>query len=150
MRRLLTLGLVIGALSAGCSGGGGGGDLPAMPQKTIKDQVQLYAGITLAASGVATFTRSATNVTGCPQGHGRLSDPDETFYVQGLYLLTVPDGQEAATLAKVGDEWRRDGYTVGSPATAAAGLHATTPDHYTLDLAPDLRLSIASQCFRTG
>jgi len=130
--------------------GGTGSDLPVLPKDAVRTQVEQYAGITLAASGVATFSESAANVTGCPRDNGRgLSDPDDEYYVQGLYQLPVPASQQTATLDKIRDEWQRNGYTLAS-AASPAGVSATTTDNYRLDLTAGqgVRLSIASPCYR--
>lgn len=144
----LVLALVLALALPGC--GGGGSDLPVLPEDAVRTQVEQYAGITLAASGVATFSESAANVTGCPRENGRgLSDPDDEYYVQGSYRLPVPAGEQAATLGKIRDEWQRNGYT---PASAASPTEVTaaTNDNYRLDLTADqgVRLSIASPCYR--
>ena len=141
--------LVVPMVLAGC---GGGDDLPAMSQKDATTKVENYAGITLAASGIAVFSESAANVTGCPRDNGRgISDPDDMFYVQGIYRLTVPAGQEAATLEKVRGEWQRNGYTLESAGTSAE-VGATTGDTYRLELSagqpPGVLLLISSPCYR--
>lgn len=131
---------------------GDGDDLAAMSPTDVKQQVERYAGQTLAASGMASYVNSAANVTGCPRDNGRsLSDPDEAFYVQGIYSLPVPADQVTATVGKVRDQWQRNSYTLTSTATPT-GLSATATDAYRLELTPDepigLRLSIASPCYR--
>jgi len=134
---------------AGC-GGAGGSDLPVLPKDAVRAQVEQYAGITLAASGVGTFSEAAANVTGCPRDNGRgLSDPAEEYYVQGLYRLPVGADQQTATLEKIRDEWQRNGYTMASAASPAE-VGARTNDNYNLDLTAEqgLRLSIASPCYR--
>ena len=150
MSRLRPLALLLAPALALAGCGGGGSDLPVLPQDAVRTQVEQYAGITLAASGVATFSESAANVTGCPRDNGRgLSDPDEEYYVQGIYRLPVSAGQEAPTLEKIRDEWQRNGYKLASVASSTE-LSAATSDNYRLDLTADqgLRLSIASPCYR--
>jgi hypothetical protein len=139
--------LLAGALAA-CSGD----DLPAMSQEKAKQQTQLYAGSTLTASGVAAFARSAANVTGCKRDSGALSDPDQTFYIQGVYQMIVPADHQQDVLGKVREEWRLNGYTIGSGAPGE--IRAVTPDAYELSLAPEgapaLRLLISTPCYRNG
>jgi hypothetical protein len=131
---------VVAALAvAAC---GSGDDLPVVPQQTAKQQVERYAGVTLAASGAAAFTESAANVTGCPKENGRPADPDERYYIQGIYRM--PAG--ADTAARVRDEWQRDGYTM---ASQGVGVEATTPDDFRLGLDGG-RLLIESPCYRPG
>jgi len=148
MSRLRPPVLVLALALAGC--GGGGSDLPVLPKDAVQAQVEQYAGITLAASGVGTFSESAANVTGCPRDNGRgLSDPDDEYYVQGIYRLPVRADQQVATLDKIRDEWQRNGYTLASAASPAE-VNAVTNDNYRLDLTTDqgVRLSIASPCYR--
>ncbi|WP_433384529.1 hypothetical protein ACQPZX_23960 [Actinoplanes sp. CA-142083] len=147
-RRLLPV-LVLVVVLSGC---GDGDDLATMSQTDVKQQVERYAGQTLTASGAAAFVDSAANVTGCPRDNGRsLADPDEAFYVQGLYSLPVPADQVTATIGKVRDQWQRNGYSISSTATPTE-LSATATDAYRLDLTANppigLRLSIASPCYR--
>jgi hypothetical protein len=145
---LLAPALALSLAVAGC--GGDGSDLPVVPQDAVRTQVEQYAGITLAASGVATFSESAANVTGCPRDDGRgLSDPDDQYYVQGIYRLPVSSGQQAATLDRIRDEWQRNGYALASAASSTE-VGAATNDGYHLDLTAGqgLRLSIASPCYR--
>jgi hypothetical protein len=149
LRRLPAAFLATALLPAAC---GSGDDLAAMSPTDVKQQVERYAGQTLAASGVAAFVQAAANVTGCPRDKGRgLSDPGEAFYVQGIYSLPVAADQLAATSARVRDQWQRNGYTVSSAATPT-DVSATATDAYRLDLTADqpvgLRLSIASPCYR--
>ncbi|MCU7722429.1 hypothetical protein ODJ79_01750 [Actinoplanes sp. KI2] len=148
MSRLRPLALVLVLALPGC--GGGGSDLPVLPKDAVQTQVEQYAGITLAASGAGTFSESAANVTGCPRDNGRgLSDPDEEYYVQGIYRLPVAAAQLTATLDKIRDEWQRNGYTLASAASPTE-VSATTNDNYRFDLTAEqgLRLSIASPCYR--
>lgn len=144
---LLTLALAVAP--AAC---GSGDDLAKLPQTAVKQQVERYAGSTLAASGQATYRQSAANVTGCPRDNGKgLSDPDDAYYVQGSYDLPVPTGDPAATVDKIRAQWQQSGYTLAT-ATSATGVSATTPDDYRMDLttaqADSLSLSIASPCYR--
>src|SRR5512138_266084 len=133
----LLLAVALGLGPAGC--GGGNSDLPVLPPDAVQTQVEQYAGITLAASGAGTFSEAAANVTGCPRDQGRgLSDPAEEYYVQGLYRLPVPADRQTATLAKIRDEWRRNGYTMApaaSPGSSASpgAVSAKTNDNYRLD-----------------
>jgi len=148
MSRLRPLVLLLALALPGC--GGGGSDLPVLPQDAVRAQVEQYAGITLAASGVGTFSESAANVTGCPRDNGRgLSDPDEEYYVQGSYQMPAPTGRQTAILDKIRDEWQRNGYTLASAASPTE-VTATTSDNFHLDLTADqgVRLSIASPCYR--
>jgi hypothetical protein len=148
MSRLRPPALLLVLALAAC--GGGGSDLPMLPKDAVRTQVEQYAGITLAASGVGTFSEAAANVTGCPRDNSRgMSDPDKEYYVQGIYQLPVPADQQAATLDKIRGEWQRNGYTLASPASATE-VSATTNDNYRFDLTggQGLRLSIASPCYR--
>jgi hypothetical protein len=147
--RRLPAALILLALTA-C--GSGSDDLAAMPQTGVKQQVERYAGQTLAASGMAAFLDSAANVTGCPRDNGRsLADPDDAFYVQGIYSLPVPADQLTTTVGMVRDLWQRNGFTLAS-ATTPTSLSATATDAYRLDLTAlepiGLRLNIASPCYR--
>jgi hypothetical protein len=138
------------ALALAVAACGSGDDLAKLPQTAVKQQVERYAGSTLAASGQAGYRQSAADVTGCPRDNGKgLSDPDDAYYVQGSYDLPVPTGDLAATMDEIRAQWQRSGYTL---ASATTGVSATTPDAYRMDLttgpADALSLSIASPCYR--
>jgi hypothetical protein len=150
--RILPPLLALLALTA-CSGD----DLATMSQDKAKQQVQLYAGITLTSSGVAAFSQSAANVTGCPRDGGKLSDPDKTFYIRGSYQMIVPADRQAEVLGKVRDEWQRNGYTIDGTRSDPPGdggeIRAVTGDAYEMRLAggvPAMQLLITSPCYRTG
>lgn len=126
-----------------------------MPPDKAKQQVELYAGSTLTASEVAAFSQSAANVTGCRQDNGKLSDPDESFYIQGIYQMIVPAEQQAEVLGKVREAWQLNGYRFSSSSSdGGGGIRAVTGDAYEMSLAPGpppaMRLLISSPCYRTG
>ncbi len=126
-------------------------DLPTMPPDKAKQQVELYAGSTLTAAEVAAFSQSAANVTGCRRDNGKLSDPDESFYIQGIYQMIVPAEQQAEVLGKVREAWQLNGYRFSSAGTSG-GIQAVTGDVYEMSLAPGpaMQLLISSPCYRTG
>jgi hypothetical protein len=141
-RRWAALVLVL-ALTA-CSNKGD--DVQTMPQEQAKTQTGTYAEATRLAAGVTSFAQSAANVTPCEGRAGELSDPDEVYYVQGIYQLLVPADQHPAVLANVRRQWESDGYTI------TGDLTARTPDEFELSLTagqpPAMQLLVSSPCYR--
>lgn len=83
--------------------------------------------------------------------------PSRTFSVTGFYDTTMPTTQQLATLDHLRHQWQRDGWQIGTWATAYSGdrhLSGLDPtNHYDVALLTDLKagfldITIGTPCYR--
>lgn len=152
--RLVAAALLATAGTVGCTNGGD--DVQTMPPDRATARVKQYADDTRAAVGADAFSQRDENVSPCDGRMGELSDPDEVYYVQGVYQLLVPADQQAEVLSRVRERWRRDGLTIKQERSFGTGgtgeIGATAADGYTLNLTsgqpPAMLLLVSSPCYR--
>jgi hypothetical protein len=152
--RLVSAALLVAVVAGGCTDKGDNVETRAPEQAT--GQVKRYADTTRAAVGVDAFSQAGENVTPCEGRAGELSDPDEVYYVQGIYQVMVPAGQQADALARARQRWQADGLTIKAERTFGADgtgeVSAATDDGYSLSLTsgqpPAMALLVSSPCYR--
>lgn len=134
----------------------GGGDVQTKAPEQATAQVKDYAEAIRAAAGVDAFSERSENVTSCEGRLGELSDPDEVYYIQGIYQLLVPAEEQAATRTRVRQQWERDGLRITGErtfgTTGTGEVKATADGGYTLALTsgepPAMLLLVSSPCYR--
>jgi hypothetical protein len=151
---LCTLLLAVG----GCTGiKGKGDDVQIRSEADVTRQVQQYAEQTATAVG-STLTNGAASSAPCEGRAGELSE--DIYYVQGTYQLPLAPEKQLATLARMRDQWRGQGYTITEdrtfPDSAEGTLTAKNPtDGYSIRLTSTrpptaLALLIHSDCYRSA
>ncbi|MEV1286337.1 hypothetical protein [Micromonospora sp. NPDC049679] len=142
---------------AACTGNKGkGDDVDIRSEADVTRQVQQYAEQTATAVG-STLTNAAASSAPCEGRAGELSE--DIYYVQGTYQLPLAPDKHLATLARIRDQWRGQGYTITEdrtfPDSAEGTVAAKTPtDGYRISLESTspptmLALLIHSDCYRS-
>ncbi|GAA2582513.1 hypothetical protein GCM10010435_70280 [Winogradskya consettensis] len=157
MTRVSRLAVIVPLLLALAACTDKGEDVQTKPQADAKAQVEQLATAARTAAGIASFSQSNANISGCDGRAGEISDPDEVYYVQGIYQLLVPAEQQAAAIAKVRDAWKQAGHTIKTERTFDSGggeIIAVTTDEYDLSLGtgepPAMSLLVSSPCYRNA
>jgi hypothetical protein len=150
---LTTIALLTATVAVGCGNKGDDVEIKAPEQATTA--VKAYAEATRTAAGVAAFSHANEDVSPCEGRAGELSNPEEVYYVQGIYQLMVPADEQADALAKVRQAWETDGFTIKDARTVTGGrgkVSAATTDGYSLSLTsgepPAMVLLVSSPCYR--
>ncbi|HYN95506.1 MAG TPA: hypothetical protein VES42_16790 [Pilimelia sp.] len=153
---LAALTVATGAL-AGCTGGPAppekeGANVDTVVESETRRQVEQRAGQIASLVGEDLKVIGVTSVP-CTGKAGESSDA--SYWTGGTYQLFLPARQHAGTLARLREQWLRDGYTIGTYQTADDGradkLEATAPDRFTVSVTSTtpptaLALSVTSPC----
>lgn len=133
-----------------------GDDVQTMAPDQATARVKQYAETVRGTVGLDAFSQANENVTPCEGRLGELSNPDEVYYVQGVYQLMVPAERQAEILSRAREQWQRDGLTIkkersfGADGTGEIGVSAA--DGYALTLTsgepPAMLLLVSSPCYR--
>jgi hypothetical protein len=134
----------------------GDDDVETKAPEQATSQVKQYAETTRTAAGVDRFSQSSENVTPCEGRAGEVSNPDEVYYVQGIYQLMIPADQQADALAQVRQRWQGDGLTIKSERSfgpdGTGEIVAATDTGYSLSLTsgqpPAMLLLVSSPCYQ--
>jgi hypothetical protein len=113
-RRRTALGAAACALLltlTGCSARPGKDDnVKTLPEPEAISQVNQYGKKVADLAGAAELKNPTASGAACEGKVGEFSN--DVYYVLGTYQLPVPQDKHVATLSRLRDQWRQQGYTV--------------------------------------
>ena len=139
---------------AGCSFGKGD-DVDTRTVAEVKQSVQEWADQVVTLIGDTSINTPSANDASCT---GRAGESDRSiFYVQGGYSLPIAEEDQLATLARLREHWKAQGWTITDDRTfndSSGTLTVKTPDGYSLDLSSTIppiafSLIIVSPCYKS-
>jgi hypothetical protein len=101
---------------AGCSDPTGKDNtMKTIPEADAISQVNQYAQKVADLIGNTRLEDPAVSGAACEGKAGEFSE--DVYYVQGSYTVPLPNEQHIATLGRLRDQWRKEGYTVKDDRT---------------------------------
>ncbi len=83
-----------------------------MTREQASELVRDYAAVIATVVGAdAGETEVGVNCLACENSLGEFAD-DGRFYVHGIWQMSLPPGEQAATLVRLHDDWAAQGYQI--------------------------------------